>query len=488
MASTRGLRKAKEDLVRESQAIIKGPDTAKKWLFENELVLKGENLSMMTMTMALQQLSSGRFLQPRDMIHGMRAIAMCMEEIIQTRHTSEALDTITEQVEDIVKGAKAAVEDLVEGVKTAMKEAEARVLKRSETGGRDEVERIIEKAVQTATKPSYAQALASGKSSQTETKDLQIRMDTEARGQLQRKQIILDGDDSTRENTSKLTPKEIISKVNLALDKLEKDMAETLEDDNNDRPENAKFVAARVLKNGGVLLEMSDENGAEWLKQKEIARAFERYFPGTVAIKGKTYQVVVQFLSTGLCNRLEKLLTAIEDENHLTPGSIDSVKWLRNPDNWSPNQTKAHAILTLNSRYAANDLIKNGILIDGTRHEAKKLEEDPRRCFKCQLMGVGHTAATCKAEEACSKCAKNHLMRGCKATRAEYQCATCRKNGGRDNHAAWDRQCPVFIKERAWLRDKKPENQYRFFPVEHHDWTWVRHEDSPADGYACNGG
>jgi len=39
---------------------------------------------------------------------------------------------------------------------------------------------------------------------------------------------------------------------------------------------------------------------------------------------------------------------------------------------------KAHTILTLNSRYAANDLIKNGILIDGTRHEAKKLEEEPR--------------------------------------------------------------------------------------------------------------
>jgi len=164
VASTRGLRKAKEDLVRESQAIIKGPDTAKKWLFENELVLKGENLSMMMMMMALQQLFSGRFLQPRDMIHGMHAIAMCIEEIIQTRHTSKPLDTITEQVEDIVKGAKAAVEDLVEGVKTAMKEAEARVLKQRKTGGRDEVERIIEKAVQTTTKPSYAQALASKKS------------------------------------------------------------------------------------------------------------------------------------------------------------------------------------------------------------------------------------------------------------------------------------------------------------------------------------
>lgn len=164
------------------------------------------------------------------------------------------------------------------------------------------------------------------------------------------------------------------------------------------------------------MLEIFDENGAEWLKQKEIARAFEKYFPGTVTINGKTYQVAVQFFLTGLCNCLKKFFAAIEVENHLAPGSINSAKWLRNPDNWSPNQMKAHVILILNSRYAANDLIKNGILIDRTRHKAKKLEKDPRRCFKCQLMGVGHTAATCKAKEACSKCAKNHLMRECKAT------------------------------------------------------------------------
>jgi len=32
----------------------------------------------------------------------------------------------------------------------------------------------------------------------------------------------------------------------------------------------------------------------------------------------------------------------------------------------------------MNSRYEANDLIKHGILIEGTQYEARKLEEDPK--------------------------------------------------------------------------------------------------------------
>ena len=74
------------------------------------------------------------------------------------------------------------------------------------------------------------------------------------------------------------------------------------------------------------------------------------------------------------------------------------------PDNWGVNQLKAHAILTLNSRHMANDIIMSGVLVDGSRHDARKLEEDPKRCFKCQLIGAGHMAPNCKAEEACSNC------------------------------------------------------------------------------------
>jgi hypothetical protein len=482
-AATRTQRKNKDDAVKESQSTIRGADPAKKWLVENELITKGEDHTMSMMASALFQLCSGKFPQPKDMINGMRAIAICMEEIIQTRHTSDALDTIKEQVEDIVKEAKDSIEELVGGVKTVMKETEERLKKHGEGGGKVEVEKIIEKAVQSATKPSYAQILGNGSDSRTASRDLQIKNDTKARTQLQQKQIILDGDDAMKEKAGKLTPKELILKANLALEKLDTDMADVLQEDNNERPEDAKFVAARILKNGGILFEMESENGAEWLKNAEITKNFEKCFPGNVSVKGKTYQVVVQFLPVRLKNRLEELITGIEKENNLSAGSITSARWLRNPDNWGASQTKAHAILSVKYRTKANNIISNGVLIDGSRHEARKLEEDPKRCYKCQIIGAGHSAASCKSEEVCSNCAKDHSTGECRATQADFRCATCKKDGGQDDHAAWDRQCPAFIEEKARLRDRKPENHYRFFPSVHEDWTWVRHEDSLADGF-----
>ena len=482
-AGTRNARRAKDDLVKESQAAVKGPESAKAWITDNELVIKGEGLTIGTLTTALYHLCSGKFTQPKEMISGIRAIAICLEEINQTRYTSDALDTVKEQVEEVVKGAKEAIEGLVEEMKTVIKETEEGYKKHKGDKGKDEVERIIEKAVQSATKPSYAQALTNGNDSRTKSRDRQIKNDVKIRGQLQRRQIILDGDDATKEQTGQLTPKVLIAKANLALDKLEKDLEEALQEDDNERPEDTKFVAARILKNGGVLFEMSNETAAEWLKQKKISKAFESCFPGVVSVKGRTYQVVVQFLPVRLKNRLEDLCTELEEENELPKDSIASMKWLRNLDNWGVNQSKAHAILTLNSRCTANNIIMSGVLVDGSRHDTRKLEEDPKRCFKCQLIGAGHTAANCKAEEACSNCARKHPTGECRATRAEFRCATCKKEGRQDDHAAWDRQCPAFIEEKARLRDRKPENHYRFFPAEYEDWTWVRNEDSLADGY-----
>jgi hypothetical protein len=62
----------------------------------------------------------------------------------------------------------------------------------------------------------------------------------------------------------------------------------------------------------------------------------------------------------------------------MSQGAIVSTRWLRNPDNWGTNQTKAHTVLTINSKCEANELIKYGILIDGTQHEARRLKKDPK--------------------------------------------------------------------------------------------------------------
>ena len=123
-------------------------------------------------------------------------------------------------------------------------------------------------------------------------------------------------------------------------------MAAILEDDNNERPDNTKFVATRALKNGGILFELESENSAYWLKQPDIMTAFENCFPGVVSVKGND-QVVIQFFLVRLKNHLEELFTAIENEKNLYKGSITNARWLRNLNNWGANQTKAHAVFSL---------------------------------------------------------------------------------------------------------------------------------------------
>ena len=78
------------------------------------------------------------------MISRIQVITICLD---QTRYTSDALDTVKEQVEEVVKGVKEAIKGLVEEMKTVIKETEEGYKKHKGDKGKDEVERIIEKAV-----------------------------------------------------------------------------------------------------------------------------------------------------------------------------------------------------------------------------------------------------------------------------------------------------------------------------------------------------
>ena len=45
---------------------------------------------------------------------------------------------------------------------------------------------------------------------------------------------------------------------------------------------------------------------------------------------------------------------------------------------------------------------------------------------------------------------------------------------------SWDRRCPAFLQEKAKLREKRPENYYRYYPLARDPTTWVTHEESFA--------
>lgn len=76
-----------------------------------------------------------------------------------------------------------------------------------------------------------------------------------------------------------------------------------------------------------------------------------------------------------------------------------AMRWMRAPENWKTSQKSAHAILTTDDMQTANSILKKGIIIEGSRLQARKLKDEPRRCFKCQKFGTKHTAASCRKSQ-----------------------------------------------------------------------------------------
>jgi hypothetical protein len=58
--STISTRLSKAEIIKNSQSSIKSADSAKKWLYDHEYIIQGEELSTPTLTMALLYLANGR--------------------------------------------------------------------------------------------------------------------------------------------------------------------------------------------------------------------------------------------------------------------------------------------------------------------------------------------------------------------------------------------------------------------------------------------
>lgn len=77
-----------------------------------------------------------------------------------------------------------------------------------------------------------------------------------------------------------------------------------------------------------------------------------------------------------------------------------------------------------------------------------------KRCYRCSKFG--HFSKECRQRVVCPKCSENHNVKECKST--QEKCVNCvevnNKLGlGFDvNHAAWDGQCPAYLRILAGVR------------------------------------
>ncbi|KJA25256.1 hypothetical protein HYPSUDRAFT_199798 [Hypholoma sublateritium FD-334 SS-4] len=141
------------------------------------------------------------------------------------------------------------------------------------------------------------------------------------------------------------TPEEVLTKVNEAWKAIpDVVVAEDDEYDSYDKPEGIKFVTARLLSNGGVILEINTFYGTHFLKHPAVRRHFQKTLGKDVSIKDRQYSILVEFLPITLQQRLADMATIIEEDNFYTKGDIHQIRWMRDPENsWRKDQQYAHA-------------------------------------------------------------------------------------------------------------------------------------------------
>ena len=227
-----------------------------------------------------------------------------------------------------------------------------------------------------------------------------------------------------------------------------------------------KLRTLKLLKNGGILLEFLNKDAIEWLKPNERRNNLAAATGGSLHIKDRLFNVVVQFVPISTTIEDDDTLRIIEEDSKILKDSIASAKWIKPINKRSPFQRFAHAIFSISSPVIANQIIKQGIYVNRECLRAHKDKKEPLRCLKCQEWG--HIARTCKAQtDTCGSCADNHRSSTCPSEKPPY-CVSCKST----DHSSASRKCPEFIRKCQELNARTPENTMPYFPTEE-EWTQV---------------
>ena len=224
--------------------------------------------------------------------------------------------------------------------------------------------------------------------------------------------------------------------------------------------------AISTTKNKSPIIELNSPEAANWLKDPSRRRAFLDHLGGKVLVKDRLYHLVVPFLPTSVRTDDAATLRSIERESDIAEHSASRMKWIKDPSRRGSRQRVAHALLSITSPQAANQLIKEGLYLDQTKYHPRKDRKEPLRCLKCQRWG--HFLSSCtQAKDTCGMCAHDHRDRDCNSFET-YYCVNCES----DTHSSKDRNCPDFQRRCAELDARAPDNAMPYFPTEE-PWTQV---------------
>lgn len=169
------------------------------------------------------------------------------------------------------------------------------------------------------------------------------------------------------------------------------------------------------------------------------------HFGHDLIIKDRTYQTLLKNIPVVFDPNSPVCIAEIELKAGFKLDEITKARYIKPIARRTPGQRTAHAIFTFKSKNAANQAIRFGLTIEGRKVFGRKLIQEPTHCLKCHAIGGSHMAADCPQElNMCGTCGANHRTSTCGVDNPDlFFCVNCQTN----NHAAWSRDCPTFIKK-----------------------------------------
>lgn len=244
-------------------------------------------------------------------------------------------------------------------------------------------------------------------------------------------------EDMGGKSTKSLTEKELVLKANMALKGYRRDVPKM--------PEGVRFVSAKKLPSGkGFQLNLATVEHADWLRKNDTLQGFLRHFDGGLCTsRPQTFGGVAEYVPISFSPDDRAALAEAAADSQMDSEDLVSARWIKPVQRRRPEQTTAFLIINFASPGAAQFAFAHGMIIEGKQVQVRELEPEPRRCLKCQKHEPGHMARDCPLkEDVCGTCGENHRTADCDVTEQEdFWCNNCQVRG----HAAWDRQCPVFL-------------------------------------------
>jgi len=282
---------------------------------------------------------------------------------------------------------------IIENTSKVMKDVEE-----AKTGTKDlacKVNKVTDAADKIASdNSSYQDALLSKPMmSNRDSADPRILSDMDRKA----KQILVDIYDKDENNILTKSLTSIIDKANKAIAIIQ----------DKCKPKDVKVVAALKMRGQAILLTLNSKEAVKWISEPYNEPEFANEFSAEAHIRERTYNLIVPRVPITFDPSESTNLREVEEANSLSYRVIRKARWIKPIERRRPEQTHAYAILSLTSVESANTLIRDGLVICGTKVRPTKQKHKPLQCMKCRRWG--HLAVECPSEkDVCGNCGKEH--------------------------------------------------------------------------------